>query len=823
MSEKIYLKRGAKVLDITWTLTQGNERKLVVTRFNEKRDKVVLFYEFPFDPYCYCFVEDMEKVAHVAKKFDPNFKLTELNRAEIISSDGRHVAKLEVWLPRWITLIRNVLWFGNESGRFYTDGAYKIKLLEADVKFGRRVFIDMKLKIYAKQKVGYVDIETDPRERSGILDVTNPPFRMLSVAIVSEDYGVQWKCCRNEHELFDWYAKQLDNFSVVASWTNYDVKYPLGRARRIGFRNYNKFRIPSIDLMSSFSYYSRLASTRGSTRYVSLKEACRRLEIPMADYGAKEDIKLIWKWFMDYLETGDGTLEKYNVEDSQKIFDIDKKLFLTSGHLDMGTYLDILIPDTVSNNYAIDILGLRMAFNNKPQIVLPCKPITYMTRDEVKKRGGTGGGHSGGAVLKPKPGTHKWTVCFDFKSLYPSTMRALNIGIDTIDPNGDIKTSTCTFSSKNRSILVKVLDVIGKWKGDLNVMYDSAQPGTFEKFRAYTRRRVAKTLYCAVIGVMGSLICRFFNKPVAEAVTTSGRECIYETARYGETELGLDPVYGDTDSVFMDMPVNTKEEALAYAQEVAKKLNINIRRFGLKKYGVPIDIDIEPDFIGDIFYLSPGDAKTRKKGKGVKKKYVLHCVWEKKWCDYVMIVGFELKRRDWTGLAKTVQQRCFDLILEGKDKNTIIHELDPFLTELKDKLYSGKIDSKEIIFTKGITRPLNEYKAVQKGHRPPPHVAAAIKAAKQGFLDPREVSYVVASYDHKLSKTGKKLSSRQMVVEPVLEKVPEITPSGYDYYWLKQVMPILDRLDLAMSKAELEEEESKRKVRQVQFFLMENL
>jgi len=835
LSAELKLQYNEKVLDVTVT-TINNEPKLVVTKFDQNRNKVVLFKPMPFWNYCFCYAEDTEKVREACEELRLEHKITEMNPDECISCDKRPVTKIATYMPYAINNLRNYLWFGTERGGYYTSNRAGIKLLEADVKPGKRVIIDMNLQVYKKQKIAYVDIETDPRERSGILDVTNPPFRMLSVALVNEKGEIEWACFKDEMELFRWYGKQIDKYSIVCSWTNYDVKYPYGRAKRIGFPNYNKFRIPSIDLMSSFSYYSRLASTRGSTRYVSLKEACRKLEIPMASYGAKEDIKLIWDWFEKYLDNGDPTLKKYNVEDSVKILQIDQKLYLSSGHLDMSVYLNVPASDTVSNNYAIDILGLRMALQNKPRIVLPSKPISFMTRKEIKERGGTGGGHSGGAVLKPSPGTHKWTACFDFKSLYPSTMRALNIGIDTVDPEGDIETATSRFTSKQRSILVKVLDVIGKWKEDLDVLYNKAKPGTFEKYRAYTRRRVAKTLYCAVIGVMGSLICRFFNKDVAEAVTTSGRECIRETKRYAENELGLKVIYGDTDSVFIDLPVDIPfqenmedydkedlEKVLAYAQELAKKLNINIRRFGLERYGVSIDIDIETDFICDLFYLSPGDAKTRRTGKGVKKKYVNHCIWEKRWCDYIMIVGFELKRRDWTGLAKTVQKKCFDLILEGKERSQIMEELKPFLAELKQKLYAGELNVlTELLFTKGITRPLNEYEAVKKGHRPPPHVSAAIKAVEYGkAVNPREISYVVATYKRKLSKRGKRLKSRQMEVEPVIEgDIPTIEQTGYDYYWLKQVIPILDRLDLVLDRAE---KSDNRKFTQVKLFLLGNL
>ena len=64
-------------------------------------------------------------------------------------------------------------------------------------------------------------------------------------------------------------------------------------------------------------------------------------------------------------------------------------------------------------------------------------------------------GYEGAMVLKPVPGLYKWVACFDYASLYPTTIRQYNISPDVylgknIENTTDIKTINNCYFKKNK-------------------------------------------------------------------------------------------------------------------------------------------------------------------------------------------------------------------------------------------------------------------------------------------------------------------------------------------------------------------------------------
>lgn len=47
-------------------------------------------------------------------------------------------------------------------------------------------------------------------------------------------------------------------------------------------------------------------------------------------------------------------------------------------------------------------------------------------------------------------------------------------------------------------------------------------------------------------------VSRFYAKPIAALVTAQGRESLQRTVDLAETQLGLEVIYGDTDSVMIN-------------------------------------------------------------------------------------------------------------------------------------------------------------------------------------------------------------------------------------------------------------------------------
>lgn len=56
----------------------------------------------------------------------------------------------------------------------------------------------------------------------------------------------------------------------------------------------------------------------------------------------------------------------------------------------------------------------------------------------------------------------------------------------------------------------------------------------------------------SMYGCLGFNNSRFFAKPLAQLVTSQGREILQSTADLVENNLGLDVIYGDTDSIMIN-------------------------------------------------------------------------------------------------------------------------------------------------------------------------------------------------------------------------------------------------------------------------------
>jgi len=133
----------------------------------------------------------------------------------------------------------------------------------------------------------------------------------------------------------------------------------------------------------------------------------------------------------------DGSLDKlfqtdinkfiqYNLRDVEIIIELEKKLkfidlTVAICHLCHVPYEQIYL-STVLNDGAI------LTYLKRQDIVSPNKPTTI--NPSLKER--TEDDYAGGYLKDPVPGLYQWVIDLDFTSLYPSIIRSLNIGIETL-------------------------------------------------------------------------------------------------------------------------------------------------------------------------------------------------------------------------------------------------------------------------------------------------------------------------------------------------------------------------------------------------------
>ena len=71
--------------------------------------------------------------------------------------------------------------------------------------------------------------------------------------------------------------------------------------------------------------------------------------------------------------------------------------------------------------------GAILTYLKRKGIVSPNKPTTYNPAlKELEEE------YAGGYLKDPVPGLYEWVIDLDFTSLYPSIIRSLNMGIETL-------------------------------------------------------------------------------------------------------------------------------------------------------------------------------------------------------------------------------------------------------------------------------------------------------------------------------------------------------------------------------------------------------
>jgi len=358
---------------------------------------------------------------------------------------------------------------------------------------------------------------------------------------------------------------------------------------------------------------------------------------------------------------------------------------------------------------------------------------------------------AGGHVMDPEPGLYHRVVVLDFKSLYPSLIRTFNI-----DPLSRLLSHENSLSvpegirfSRTRSILPSVIETLMERRAEAKTDHDAALS------------QAIKILMNSFYGVMGSGGCRFYHPDLPTAITTTGKWLLLES-RSWLTKRGYPVLYGDTDSIFIEIP----ESYTDWQREgirLAGALNRYWRKRLADEFGVESVLEFELEKAYSPFFLPP----VRGSLQGAKKRYAglrVNTAIPK-----VEIVGLEAVRSDWTPMARQFQRDLFERMFHGKP-------LVSWMKQQVDALQRGECNH-QLAYTKRLRKPLSEYTRSN-----PPHVKAARLMKNPG----RRVSYL-------MTHRG-----------PIpLEKKP--TDLDYAHYIDRQLKPIADQV-LALENKTFQDE-----------------
>ena len=368
------------------------------------------------------------------------------------------------------------------------------------------------------------------------------------------------------------------------------------------------------------------------------------------------------------------------------------------------------------------------------------------------------GAHAaGGLVFTSEPGLYENIMVFDFLSLYPSIIRTFKIdplsrlSAERFPESPRIETPAGIPFSRDSHILPEHIKKLMETRAEAK----KAGNGPLSQ--------AVKILMNSYYGVMGTTGCRFYHPDLPTAITGTGQWVLKTTAGYLR-DRGLKVLYGDTDSVFVQLPAGMasgsggagKPGGAGDYRPVVESLAEEINSFFRDKlkidYGADSRLVLEPEKLYSRFFLPP----MRGSSEGSRKRYagLLADTGE------IEFKGMEYVRSDWTDLAKEFQAELFRKFFARE-------ELPGWIRDRVERIRKGEEDNK-LVYRRRLTKPAEEYvKNV------PPHVRAARLADPDGKKRLRRVSYV--------------MTLRGPV--PVNLEHDDI---DYDHYIEKQIEPLAD-------------------------------
>ena len=432
-----------------------------------------------------------------------------------------------------------------------------------------------------------------------------------------------------------------------------------------------------------------------------------------------------------------------------------------------------LLPDMIEFTKIISLPPfdiIRMRFSRLVENYILKRAIEYNVlapnrpqRHELEQR--TEETYEGGFVYEPTPGLYEDIAVFDFRSLYPTVIIAHNIGPESLhcrccknDQQAKVPgKEELWYCLKDKKFIPKVLEQLILRRIDLKRLIKETREKGEETKILEARSYAIKTLANSFYGYLGFFGARWYCLECAKSTTAYARNYIQNTIQKAE-QKGFKVIYADTDSCFLLLGDKIIDQAKEFMNEV---------NFELPGH---MELEYEGFFPRGIFVALKGSDK------GAKKKYALL-----KEDGKIKITGFETVRRNWSIIAKEVQKKVLNLVLQNK-----VEEALKYIRETITLLKSGKVPLQKLIIKTQITKDLSRYTSIG------PHVAVAKKLLEKGV--PVSPGMVV---EYIITKGLGLVRERAQLAEEV--KVGEY---DYNYYLNNQIIPAVNSIFLVLGYSE---------------------
>ncbi len=789
----------------------------VVQLFGKTPDgEQIMVQDDSFRPYFYVIPKKGKKVSEKLEKIrvERDGEISEITKVVAVSKKllGSDIEALKVYttLPRDIPVIMGVV----------KEWEIIDTITEYDIPFVKRYLIDKNIVpmtliqaegdfIAARSKVPVFkaediaqfsddtiadlrllsfDIETYSPD--GNIDPEKNPIIMLSFYGHGLKRSVTWKkvAAGKDVEFVDSEASLITRFKELVEQhkpdllvgynsDNFDLPYIAARAKRYKIRldigaDYSELSVirrPRQSVSKIFGrahfdlyrFISRILAGQLDTDIYGLGDVAKellgekKLEVDITRLGA------LWDANSDEL----ADFLAYNLHDAYLAFRLAEKML--PNLLEMVKIVGLPLFDVSRMAFSQLVESYLLKNESSFDVVSPDTP----SYDDIKRR--RSNTFKGGFVFEPKPGVYKNIVVFDFRSLYPSIISSHNISPGTYcceccqdDGNMPPDENDRWFCSKKKGFIPTMMeDLIKRRMRILEIIKDTSTNPLLE-----ARLNALKLLANSFYGYLGFFAARWYSLECVKAITAYGRYYVHKVIDKAQ-ESGFTVVYSDTDSVFLTLSGKRKSDA----EKLLEEINIELP-------GV-MELSYEDFYPTGIFVAS------RSGESGAKKKYAL--LSEK---GSLKIRGFETVRRNWSPIAREVQENVLRLILQARDDQKAFLYIKEVISLIRGK----SIENSRLIIRTQLQKDVSKYDSVH------PHVAVAARLKRKGrdIGAGSIISYLVTSGSEMIRDRAKPPS--------------EVRQGDYDadYYIKNQIIPAVESIFsvIGYSKEELAEGKGQKKL-----------
>jgi DNA polymerase I len=387
--------------------------------------------------------------------------------------------------------------------------------------------------------------------------------------------------------------------------------------------------------------------------------------------------------------------------------------------------------------------------------------VAYEYGELIPSRGGQVETYLGGFVFPPVNGIHKNVASLDFSAMYPSIMITYNISPDTVckDCNAECyppapEVGHC-FKKEPEGFFTRILRLLVTHRSALKKKLALMDKKDKNYKILDIRQKTIKILTNAFYGYTGWSQAKWYRRECAEATSAWGRYFIKKASDFAK-EMGMEVLYGDTDSLFVTL--KSGGDLQAVIKEFIKKV----------KDELPLDMDVDNTY-KVIFFT---ESKKRYAGLTTKGEIVVR--------------GLEVRRGDWCDLAKELQSEVIRIILEEENPEKAFE----YAKETIKKVKEGKVPLSKLIIHKTLTKSASSYESAQA------HVRAAEKAKELDLAAAvgNKISYVIVKGQGILSDRAYPVDMFQKFENGMLYARDRSYELDSDYYMEKQLIPTALRI-----------------------------